>query len=222
MSTMRHKLTRKPLELGFMYIPREWTHFFPIAETTAKILAVFDDEKEVELTYNPKYRRLHGLTDFYRKHDAQIGDVIEIEVLEPLKKFRFRFEKSPVSRELIELPIRETKPVVMVGPPINFRGLMYAPVNENGVIFLFSKLAEDLGITIEGIQVKFPDAFGKRYERDKGYPVTIEFEYRSSDFERHEHPKDGCDLIVCWEHDWQECPIQVIELKSLIRRLPAK
>jgi len=46
--------------------------------------------------------------------------------------------------------------------------LTYARLNENGVIFLFSKVAEDLGITIEGIQVKFPDAFGKRYERDKG------------------------------------------------------
>jgi hypothetical protein len=97
--------------------------------------------------------------------------------------------------------------------------LIYAPLSENGVIFLFSKVAEDLGITIEGIQVKFPDAFGKQYEKGKGYSVTIEFEYRSSDYERHGHPKEGCDLIVCWEHDWKECPIQVIELKSLIKEL---
>jgi hypothetical protein len=47
------------------------------------------------------------------------------------------------------------------------RGLTYAPLNENGVIFLFSNVAEDLGITIEGIQVKFPDAFGKRYKRPR-------------------------------------------------------
>ena len=28
-----------------------------------------------------------------------------------------------------------------------------------------------------------------------------------------------CDLIVCWEHDWKECPIDVIELKSVIQKL---
>jgi len=121
------------------------------------------------------------------------------------------------------LPIKKpTEPVPLVGPPINFRGLIYAPVNENGVIFLFSKVAEDSGITIEGIQIKFPDAFGKRYERDKGYSITIEFEYKSSDYERHGHPKEGCELIVCWEHDWKECPIQVIELKSLVKELSSK
>ena len=47
------------------------------------------------------------------------------------------------------------------------RGLTYDRLNENGVIFLFSKVAEDLDITIEGIQVKFPDAFGKWYERPR-------------------------------------------------------
>ena len=25
-----------------------------------------------------------------------------------------------------------------------------------------------------------------------------------------------CDLIVCWEHNWPECPLEVIELKSLV------
>jgi hypothetical protein len=223
LSTMRCMITRKPLELGFLYVPKERAGLFPTTKASAKILAVFDDEKEVELTYNPKYRRVHGLTDFYRRHNAQIGDTVDVEVLEPLKRYRFRFEKSPVSREVVvELPIRETKPVALVGPPINFRGLTYAPLNENGVIFLFSKVAEDLGITIEGVQVRFPDAFGKKYEKDKGYPITIEFEYRSSDYERHGHPKEGCDLIVCWEHDWEECPIQVVELKTLTQKLSAK
>jgi len=47
-------------------------------------------------------------------------------------------------------------------------GLTYAPLNENGVIFFFSNVSEDLGITIEGIQIKFPDISGKGYERDKG------------------------------------------------------
>jgi hypothetical protein len=148
--------------------------------------------------------------------------VVEIEVLEPLRKYRFEFQKSPVPAELAKPAIQKTGSLALVGPPINFRGLTYAPLNENGVIFLFSKVAEDLGITIEGIQVRFPDAFGKRYERNKGYPITIEFEYKSSDYEKHGHPKEGCDLIVCWEHDWKECLIQVIELRSLLKELKNK
>jgi len=48
----------------------------------------------------------------------------------------------------------------------------------------------------------------------------IEFELQSSDFKSHKHPADGCDLIVCWEDDWKSCPIEVLELKSAIQRLP--
>jgi len=25
----------------------------------------------------------------------------------------------------------------------------------------------------------------------------------------------GCDLIVCWVHNWPECPVEVIELSTL-------
>jgi hypothetical protein len=28
-----------------------------------------------------------------------------------------------------------------------------------------------------------------------------------------------CDIIVCWEHDWPDCPIEVIELRDVIRKL---
>jgi hypothetical protein len=215
---IRSAITKKPLQMGFVYISKKDAYLFPSADVTVKIAALFDeDEREVELTYNPKYRRIHGLAGFYRKRNAQVGDIVETEVLEPLKKYAFKLERGPAAEQkLLQKPPKVTP---LVGPPINFRGLIYAPLNENGVIFLFSKVAEDLGITIEGIQVKFPDAFGKRYERSKGYPLTIEFEYRSSDYERHGHPKEGCDLIVCWEHDWKDCPIEAIELKTLIKEL---
>ena len=217
---MSSVITRKPLELGFMYVSKKDAYLFSSTNVPVKIAALLDDDREVEITYNPKYRRVHGLAGFYRKHNAQIGDLVEIEVLEPLKKYRFRLKRKPIEEKLPS--VKKPGPSPLVGPPINFRGLTYAPLNENGVIFLFSKVAEDLGITIEGIQVKFPDAFGKKYERNKGYPITIEFEYKSSDYERHGHPKEGCDLIVCWEHDWKICPIQVIELKSLVKGLSSR
>ena len=26
------------------------------------------------------------------------------------------------------------------------------------------------------------------------------------------------DIIVCWEHNWPECPLEVIELKKLVKQ----
>ena len=37
----------------------------------------------------------------------------------------------------------------VVGDLINFRGLVYSPLNENGVIFLFGKVMEDLNMYVE-------------------------------------------------------------------------
>jgi hypothetical protein len=30
---------------------------------------------------------------------------------------------------------------------------------------------------------------------------------------------NDCDMIVCWEHNWPECPLEVIELKTVMRGL---
>lgn len=109
------------------------------------------------------------------------------------------------------------------GPPIrNIEGLMYAPTNEQGVIFLFSKLSKDLGIIIEGIKTGFPDAIGMVQTGENRFARrTIEFEYRSSDFPKHKHDPAKCDMIICWEDDWTECPshIKVISLQKEIERL---
>jgi hypothetical protein len=32
------------------------------------------------------------------------------------------------------------------------------------------------------------------------------------------HDPNGCDIIVCWEHNWPECPLEVIELKKEIAK----
>lgn len=110
----------------------------------------------------------------------------------------------------------------IVGQLINFRGLVYAPVEENGVIFLFAKLNKDLDLNIETIRKVFPDCIAKRYIGENRWEeVFIEFEYKSSSFVKHGHLKQfkngvRCDIIVCWEHDWKECPadIEIIELRE--------
>jgi hypothetical protein len=51
--------------------------------------------------------------------------------------------------------------------------------------------------------------------------VNIEFEFESRNFRDHGHPLTGCDVIVCWHHNWPGCPahIEVLELSSLIKSL---
>lgn len=107
----------------------------------------------------------------------------------------------------------------IVGDLINFRGMVYAPLNENGVVFLFGKVVEDLNMYIEEIKPGFPDCIARRFT-GKGWQQTrVEFEYKSSAFKQHKHDSKGCDVIVCWEHDWPDCPLEVIELKDRIKGL---
>jgi hypothetical protein len=102
---------------------------------------------------------------------------------------------------------------------VNFRGLVYAPMNEAGVIFLFGKVAADLNMYVEEIKPGFPDCIARRFTGKGWERVRIEFEYCSSSFRQHGHAAEGCDAIVCWEHDWPTCPIEVIELRERIKEM---
>jgi hypothetical protein len=106
------------------------------------------------------------------------------------------------------------------GPPLNFKNLIYEPVNEQGVVFLFGMVSEALGFSIEWIGPDFPDCEAKRYIEGKGkrqQPVRIEFKFKSREFN---YPVEGCDIIVCWEDNWgDDCPLEVIELRTKIEKL---
>ncbi|MBI1312332.1 hypothetical protein GC176_13665 [bacterium] len=108
------------------------------------------------------------------------------------------------------------------GPVLNFRGLQHAPVNEQGVVFLFGMLALELGFLVESVATGFPDCEAKRRISKTGNRwerVRIEFEFCSRNFVDHGHPVNGCDLIVCWEHNWGDCPLEVLELRSVLEAL---
>jgi hypothetical protein len=105
------------------------------------------------------------------------------------------------------------------GPPLNFQTLRHAPMNEHGVVFLFGALAAQLGFVVETLASAFPDCTAKRrlqHPRETWVPVRIEFEHESRNFKTHGHDPQGCDLIVCWEHNWPDCPLEVIELKKVV------
>ena len=115
-----------------------------------------------------------------------------------------------------------SKKSVVYGPPIDFRGLRHEPVNEQGVVFLFGKISEELGFSIEAIRTDYPDCDGKRLinkNKNLWEPVTVEFEYKSSNFLEHGHDPSKCDVIICWIHNWSESPLEVIELRTVIKNL---
>lgn len=108
------------------------------------------------------------------------------------------------------------------GDPIDFRRLRNAPVNESGVILLFGMLAAELGLLIEAVQPGFPDCEAKyRGEDGKWRRLRVEFEYESRNFLAHGHNPSQCDVIVCWKHNWKECPLHVIELSAAVKELKA-
>jgi len=92
-----------------------------------------------------------------------------------------------------------------------------APTNELGVVFLFAHKAASLGLRVIKIQPGFPDCIARRRAGDHEREIRIEFEFRSHSFAAHGHDPNGCDCIVCWEHDWPDCPrhLEIIELRNL-------
>lgn len=108
------------------------------------------------------------------------------------------------------------------GNPIDFRGLRHEPVNEQGVVFLFGMVARELGYMVEAVQTGFPDCEAKRQvSANKWQRIRIEFEFESRNFRDHGHSADACDIIICWRHNWLDCPAQleVLELGTVIKSL---
>jgi hypothetical protein len=119
-----------------------------------------------------------------------------------------------VRRPLLDRP--------MLGPPTRPCGLAYEPVNEMGVMALFCMLSRQLGFVIESVQSAFPDCEAKmEVEPGRWQHFRIEFEYESRNFKDHRHDAEKCDLIVCWRHNWKDCPpnLQVLELSKVMRQL---
>jgi hypothetical protein len=117
---------------------------------------------------------------------------------------------------------RELNDRPLLGAAIQLPGLAHEPVNEMGVILLFGMVARQLGFIVESVQAAFPDCEAKmevypgRWQR-----VRIEFEYESRAFKKHNHDAAKCDLIICWRHNWPNCPpkLQVLELSRMMEQL---
>jgi hypothetical protein len=105
------------------------------------------------------------------------------------------------------------------GDKINFKSLSCAPVNELGVVYLFGVLHDTFDLKIESIQAGFPDCVARRkIKNNRWEEIRIEFEFDSKSFKAHGHDPNKADMIICWNHNWKNCPehIEVIELSSVL------
>ena len=110
-----------------------------------------------------------------------------------------------------------------IGPPIDYKAKTRAPVNEQGVVYLFGLCHDVLDFKIRSIQTGFPDCTAERkLSTGEWEEIHIEFEFESKSFAKHGHDPEGANMIVCWRDNWKACPehIEVIELSTLLDLLP--
>jgi hypothetical protein len=84
--------------------------------------------------------------------------------------------------------------------------------NELGVIVRFAEMCADPEFKweIDSISGFFPDAIIIAKGTDDSF--TVEFEFKASSFVTHHHDLTKCDVIICWQNDWPDCPINVWSL----------
>jgi hypothetical protein len=218
-------ISKKALDLGFLYIPAEVAQdAFPEEEENTTIRVYFDETDNVEnrLTYSPLRRRVYGLTAWYKDHEARADDAVAIENLK-YRKFRFAFQTGN-GRRMANGRTR-LRPPYLTGEPVHFKSIAYAPQNEAGVILLWAEMRKELGmdyVTSLGPSyiVNGPDAVVKMPAGKGWVDKLVEFEFKSRNA-KGKHNFDFIDYIVCWEHNWPDCPVEVIELKSRLDDLRA-
>ncbi len=214
--TSRFNSRRIPEEMLFL----EWAR---VARKLGKLPSMVEFEEASQYTVGPYQRRCRHWTkvpeamrEFAMTHDCEGDwqDVLELIRLKDERELLATGDKWS-SGPLQPRGIRADRPVY--GPAMAPVTLMHEPINEMGVVFLFGTQAARLGFMVTLVQAEFPDceAFVEvapnRFQR-----LKIEFEKESRNFLKHGHDPNGCDLIVCWEHNWPECPVEVVALRDVI------
>jgi len=90
---------------------------------------------------------------------------------------------------------------------------MTFPKNEAETIKLFQFLEPWIGWEIVHLQIKFPDAI---IANSHGAELVAEFEFLSANYRDHDHPNEGCDLIVCFRDNWPSAPVPVWALEEIM------
>jgi hypothetical protein len=83
--------------------------------------------------------------------------------------------------------------------------------NEQAVVFAFGRMADRLGYKLLRMNSFYPDAV---FLSPDGIKITVEFEYKSSNFVLHRHNPALTDLVVCMYKD-SRLPVPVLALADI-------
>ncbi|MBI2844632.1 MAG: hypothetical protein HYX78_14660 [Armatimonadetes bacterium] len=120
--------------------------------------------------------------------DADLGEPTQVDKPVPVPEDTVTETSSAHSPG-----IWQRRKKVVFGEPIEFRGMRFAPINEQGVVYLFGIVSRELDFLIESVRTSYPDCEGKRCVDKDGRRwehVLVEFEYQSSNFRDHGHSPD--------------------------------
>jgi HNH endonuclease len=193
-----------------------------VARKLGKMPTAHEYTEAGKYTFQPFHKRYGSwarVRAAFRKFARE--EKIEGQWLDVLKLIAQREEALRTTRERGRRgrlsPLLPGRPVY--GAPLLLPGMAHEPVNEAGVMFAFGVLSRRLGFVVKRWQTGFPDCQAVReMAKNQWQDVNVEVEFESKNFLRHGHDKSKCDVIVCWVHNWPECPkeIDVVELKREI------
>ncbi|MEN8222316.1 MAG: hypothetical protein ABFR36_03570 [Acidobacteriota bacterium] len=147
--------------------------------------------------------------DYVSEDDGGIENLMAIDVRKKKKKKIIPKTVKPIGNKKDQGKAEK----------LNFRGIKYAPVDTRGVIYIFGLVSEELSYIVESFGKDKFCFSGKRnlsLEKEKWEPVNFSFTLNSSDLESSGRLSKNCELLVCWKHDWKECPVEVLELSSVL------
>lgn len=209
-----------PIHSGMLTMMELFEDWAAVAGKIGRIPTIEDYKRESR--YSP--RPLRARTGSWRRvpeYIRQFGDARQLwtgrEDVQLMLAAYANVQPNTSTEEGIKTFTDEVVDVNLIyGEPLSLHPMATAPENENGVLFMFGAMARELGFVVLKVRPGFPDIVAlRRLPNGKWRWVRIELERDSRNFLLHDHDPKGCDLIVCWEHNWEECPLEVVELRKL-------
>lgn len=96
-----------------------------------------------------------------------------------------------------------------VGDPVLWPGLVYSPLNTQGLIFAAGTLAEKIGLIFEEFDNSGKTAVCRRETENGWERIKVAFAVKSSEFGAE---NQDADLLICWINDADGNSIPKIEL----------
>ena len=166
-----------------------------------------------------------GLMEFAREErlEGEWGDVLDVIARHKEEEADGRRTSGSTNGRMPKSNIgrpRIFKDRPIYGRPMMDMALGLAPTNEMGVVFLFGTVAKQMGFMVIRLQTEFPDceAFWGKWSRDAGNWFGLSLNTKVATSWLMGNKVDDCDLIVCWKNNWEGCPLEVIELSTVMEK----